>query len=60
MGDHRHHYELCSGNVFRTHVTHQRPAVNQLHAGEMGEKMALLHRLPFVFTAADFIVRGGG
>lgn len=58
MGDHRH-LQTMFGDVFRTHVTHQRPAVNQLHAGEMGEKMALLHRLPFVFTAADFIVRGG-
>lgn len=37
MGDHRH-LQTMFGDVFRTHVTHQRPAVNQLHAGEMGEK----------------------
>lgn len=37
MGDHRH-LQTMSGDVFCTHVTHQRPAVNQLHAGEMGEK----------------------
>ncbi|WP_217985937.1 hypothetical protein, partial [Salmonella enterica] len=40
--------------------TLERLAVIHLLSGEMGEKMALLLSLPFFFSAADFIVRGGG
>ncbi|EFI87700.1 hypothetical protein HMPREF9551_03317 [Escherichia coli MS 196-1] len=31
------------GHIFRPHVAHERPAVNEFQAGEMGKKMALFH-----------------
>ncbi len=46
-------------HIFSAHVAHQRPAVDEFQAGEVGKEMTLTHRLPYVFTATDFIVRGG-
>ncbi|GAA0454711.1 hypothetical protein GCM10009412_30120 [Aeromonas salmonicida subsp. achromogenes] len=43
-----HHGDLQTvlGDVFRLYVAHQRPAVNEFHAGEIGKKMAGKHGGP--------------
>ncbi len=40
MGNHRY-LQAMLGDVLGTHVAHQRPAVDQFQAGEMGEEVAL-------------------
>ena len=42
VGD-KSHLQTVFGNVLGTHVAHQRPAVDQFQAGQMGEEMALAH-----------------
>ncbi|EHW92680.1 hypothetical protein ECDEC10F_3646 [Escherichia coli DEC10F] len=37
MGDHRY-LQTVFGHIFRPHVAHERPAVNEFQAGEMGKK----------------------
>ncbi len=58
MGDHRH--QTMFGDVFRTHVTHQRPAVNQLHHAGDGRKMKPASPgITFTFSLRQAIVREG-
>ena len=45
VGDHRH-LQAVFGDIFGAHVAHQRPAVNEFQAGEVGKEMTLTHRDP--------------
>ncbi|MNN38785.1 hypothetical protein D3C81_1527970 [compost metagenome] len=37
------HLQAVLGNVLGADIAHQRPAVNQFQAGQMGKKVALAH-----------------